>query len=700
MCHEKKCHLIGAVEHDGGSAGEVELHKVSTTVPLHVGSKPFCVVVDPSMATELLCIGVEQHLVLSWHIHADPVVGVGVVGVPVEHEQKAGTLECHDAVRLVLERDVRLRARKPLVLALGIVHGGVECVQVLVPEQAVVNEVELATRVVERVAVALAREVEPLGVTELVADKVEVALAAERMCDETDHLVVRQAAVDDGGALGEVRHIGVHLLVHEPEGKRLVADERLVVRLGIGDRLFQMTSVGEREADVAKVPVLVRLFLEQLDPHVWHGHREAVVEANTALRDGSAQRRHARDVLGDGDGVGVVLVDHVVGEHEVGDGLDVDGRAKVLVVAAAESGADAVVRVEHGGDAVEAETIESVLLHPEEAVAEQEAQHLVVAIVEQARVPELVPALGALVEVEVVGAVKHVEAVEHILARVRVDNVEEYGDTHGMRNVDELLEVLGVAVPAAGGKEVGDLVAKRGVVGVLLDGHELDGVVAELLDTRQDVLCEFFELADARLGSGDADVCLVDLDVIGLGRLGVLDGVALLLGRVPEARVVHGRNVQILRDAEDPCWQTLDPLARGQEHGDLELGVMWDGAGGIGKRRDGDVPLAVVILGHLVRVARPVVKVADERRLDGVGRPFGVGDGLCLGIHLEAHVAVGARESLEAALGGTDLALPVLVQRVSLSQRGRERLEPRIAADDAGAIGSLGVVGRRRDGRG
>ena len=36
-------------------------------------------------------------------------------------------------------------------------------------------------------------------------------------------------------------------------------------------------------------------------------------------------------------------------------------------------------------------------------------------------------------------------------------------------------------------EEVADVVAERSVVRVLLDRHELDGVVAELRDARQDV---------------------------------------------------------------------------------------------------------------------------------------------------------------------------------------------------------------------
>ena len=52
---------------------------------------------------------------------------------------------------------------------LGMVHGGVEIVEEAVLEELVVDEVELTPRVVVRLVVADSREVEPLGVPELVA---------------------------------------------------------------------------------------------------------------------------------------------------------------------------------------------------------------------------------------------------------------------------------------------------------------------------------------------------------------------------------------------------------------------------------------------------------------------------------------------------------------------------------------------------
>jgi hypothetical protein len=66
--------------------------------------------------------------------------------------------------------------------------------------------------------------------------------------------------------------------------------------------------------------------------------------------------------------------------------------------------------VHHAGDAVESEAVEHERVHVVTEVGQEEAEDLVAAIVEEARVPKLMPASSPLVKVEVVGAVKHVDS--------------------------------------------------------------------------------------------------------------------------------------------------------------------------------------------------------------------------------------------------------------------------------------------------
>mmetsp|Transcript_9850 Transcript_9850/g.28314 ORF Transcript_9850/g.28314 Transcript_9850/m.28314 type:complete len:381 (+) Transcript_9850:270-1412(+) len=378
----------------------------------------------------------------------------------VEDEEQLALLRRDHLVALVLQAHVLVRLAEEWEGLLQAVHRRVEVVEVDVPQVGLVGQGPLAAGAVVRPVVADAREVDPLGVAELIAHEVEVALAAESHSHHADALVQRDAAVDDEVGRGEERHAVVHLLIHEPEGNGLVAHQRLVVRLAVAHHLLLVPAVGEGVGDVAHLPLVIRLLLEQLDPHVGRRHGQAVVEPEPALGHGAAQSGHARHVLRDGNGARAHPVDHVVGEHKVDAGVHVGAQPEVLAVAVYEGVLDAVVLVEDTRHAVEAEAVELVLLEPPAKVGKQEAQHLPLAVVEDAAVPQVVVALRPLVEVLVRRPVEPVDAVHHVLGRMRVDDVKKHADAHAVGRVDEALERVGVAAARGGGEEVSHVVAE------------------------------------------------------------------------------------------------------------------------------------------------------------------------------------------------------------------------------------------------
>ncbi len=85
-----------------------------------------------------------------------------------------------------------------------------------------------------------------------------------------------------------------------------------------------------------------------------------------------------------------------------------------VVAVASECLAQPVAVVEHGGDAVEAESVEVELLEPVLAVREQEVLHAVVAVVEAEGVPCGVLVAVALAE-ELVGVAGQVAQTLHLV---------------------------------------------------------------------------------------------------------------------------------------------------------------------------------------------------------------------------------------------------------------------------------------------
>lgn len=223
--------------------------------------------------------------------------------------------------------------------------------------------------------------------------------------------------------------------------------------------------------------------------------------------------------------------------------------------------------VKHTRHTVKAESIKLILLHIETQVAQKETQNFIAAIVKQPRVPKLMASLLALVEIEVICAVKLVETVLDILAGVRVDNVQEHLDAHSVGSVNELHQVLWRTITTRHGEKVGDLVSKGRIVGVLLDGHELDGIVSELLDAREDIGGKLLKLTHAGLGRADADMGFVQADRLGLWWSRILE--LVLLWWVPEDGIVDGANGEVLDDSLDPGRETVDALTAWLQHRNL-----------------------------------------------------------------------------------------------------------------------------------
>lgn len=161
-----------------------------------------------------------------------------------------------------------------------------------------------------------------------------------------------------------------------------------------------------------------------------------------------------------------------------------------------------------------------------------------VTIVEQPAVPLIMASPATRVEVLVIGAVEFVQTIKNILGGMAMDDIQKDDKAQAVGGVDELLQVFRRTVPTARCKEVVDLVAETGIIGMLHDGHELDNVVAEALDSWEHVLGEFLVGGDSELGRRDTNVCLIHTNTGGLLWSLVFEDIPLLLGRVPEPCII------------------------------------------------------------------------------------------------------------------------------------------------------------------
>jgi len=82
--------------------------------------------------------------------------------------------------------------------------------------------------------------------------------------------------------------------------------------------------------------------------------------------------------------------------------------------------------------------------------------------------------------------------------------------------------------------------------------HELDGVVAQPLDTREGITRELCVCSNAIFARRDSDMSFIDTKALGSGWGWVFEFVTLFLWGIPESSVIRGREIEILSDPADP----------------------------------------------------------------------------------------------------------------------------------------------------
>ena len=107
--------------------------------------------------------------------------------------------------------------------------------------------------------------------SEFIAHEIEITTIHRRGSEETDHLQQCNASVHAMYTTLLV-HIPIHISIDQAKYDCLVPDQSLIVTLGIADRLFLLTAIGQLIPDVAGIPVFVTMLFDELDPEIGDIH--------------------------------------------------------------------------------------------------------------------------------------------------------------------------------------------------------------------------------------------------------------------------------------------------------------------------------------------------------------------------------------------------------------------------------------------
>ena len=307
-----------------------------------------------------------------------------------------------------------------------------------------------------------------------------------------------------------------------------------------------------------------------------------------------------------------------------------------------------MVPIQHTRDAVEPESVQMIFFHPELAVGQEEIFGFTLSVVEASGAPRRMMSLGPLIEIQVFPAVEQAEPFRLIVHAVGMDDIHHDGYAAGMCIIHKMFEFLRCSESGRKCVEVGNLVSEGAVIRVLLQGHNLDGVVAKCLDMRKNIDTELFEGGDFFIFGTHAYVALVNQRMRSRTRPGVLP--LILFVRFPHLGAEHLGD-RVLHYPPDVGREPFSAASRPFDEEFVEF-LMVEEHGG-----QADFPVSAADrIKRIGRRASPVVELAYEVYPAGIGSPL-TEDPASVGIPVQAIVQMVVQPVGKGAVKGNLVAL-------------------------------------------
>ena len=109
--------------------------------------------------------------------------------------------------------------------------------------------------------------------------------------------------------------------------------------------------------------------------------------------------------------------------------------------------------------------------------------------------------------------IEPIYAIVDVVGSVRVHNIDDDKDAETVGFVNQVLEIIRIALSRARGEVACDMVSEGAVVGVLLHSHQLNAVVATLLDVGKHIICKLSVLGHFAILGAHAHMRLINLQV-------------------------------------------------------------------------------------------------------------------------------------------------------------------------------------------
>lgn len=228
---------------------------------------------------------------------------------------------------------------------------------------------------------------------------------------------------------------------------------------------------------------------------------------------------------------------------------------------------------------------------------------------------------GSPMRVAVVCSIEVFDSIRNVVGGMRVDDIHNDPQPQGVGFVYQVLEVVRRPRSGRHGEKACHVVPKGGVVGVLLDRHQLDHIVSCVFDSLQVVVREFSVGAHSPKLLSHSHMGLVNPNTLCWNGHWPFVRPLELLWRVPK-NTIEQESVWILNLVSGPGRVSVFPLSIGSFDLNLVLRVVRNLWRSVVICFDCKIEASKAIFFANVLVSIPVVEVTEEFHAFRVGRPL------------------------------------------------------------------------------
>ena len=247
--------------------------------------------------------------------------------------------------------------------------------------------------------------------------------------------------------------------------------------------------IDETKGQIVLMMTAVHRIASHIGERVMHpAHIPFVLKAQPAVGDRSRDLRPRGGFLGHDHRPGAAGGDLCIGFANEGDGIEIFAPAVFIGYPLAL--AAAVIEIQHGGDSINAQTINTVPFEPEQRIGGQKIAHLVAAIVINQRIPirmTALPRIGVLIEA---GAVELRERMR-VSRKMAGHPIEDHANPGGVKTPHQFGEAGGGTMPRGRRIEAGGLITPRAVERMLHHRQKFNVGKAGFLHIGEEAIGEF-----------------------------------------------------------------------------------------------------------------------------------------------------------------------------------------------------------------